>query len=138
MGADRAVSVPMVLDASVLIAAMNPADEHHGAATSLLRRGAIQGALLAHPITIAESAVGAAQHGRLQQVHDAYAALGLKVTIPDADEPWRLAQSKAATRLPLPDCCVLDAAIRSGASLSTFDSRLAAVARSAVVHVAQV
>lgn len=127
----------MVLDASVLIAAMNPADEHHGAATALLRRGAIQGGLLAHPITIAESAVGAAQHGRLQQVQDAYAALGLEVTLPDPGEPWRLAQLRATSRLPLPDCCVLDAAIRSGASLSTFDARLASVARSADVPVVQ-
>jgi len=132
------VNVPMVLDASVLIAAMNPEDAHHVAASSLLRRGATQEGLLAHPITVAESAVGAAQHGRLQQLQDAYATLGLKVTVPDSDEPWRLAQHRAATRLPLPDCCVLDAAIRCGASLSTFDSRLAAVARSADVHVAQV
>lgn len=127
----------MVLDASVLIAAMNPADEHHGAATSLLRRGAIQGGLLAHPMTVAESAVGAAQHGRLQQVQDAYAALGLEVTLPDPGEPWRLAQLRATSRLPLPDCCVLDAAFRSGASLSTFDSRLAAVAGSADIPVVQ-
>jgi predicted nucleic acid-binding protein len=127
----------MVLDASVLIAAMNPSDAHHGAATSLLRRGAIQEGLLAHPITVAESAVGAAEQGRLQQLQHAYAALALEVTVPDADEPWRLAQRRATTRLPLPDCCVLDAAIRSGASLSTFDSRLASVARSAGVPVVQ-
>ncbi len=127
----------MVLDASVLIAAMNPSDAHHGAATSLLRRGAIREGLLAHPITVAESAVGAAQHGRLQQLQDAYAALALEVTVPDADEPWRLAECRSRTRLPLPDCCVLDAAIRSGASLSTFDSRLAAAARSADVPVVQ-
>lgn len=93
------------------------------------------GCPLTQAITAAESAVGAAQHGRLQQLQDAYAALGLKVTVPDTDEPWRLAQRKSTTRLPLLDYCVLDAAIRSGAWLSTFDSRLAAVARSADIPV---
>jgi predicted nucleic acid-binding protein len=131
------MTTPMLLDASVLISAMNPDDEHHGAASSLLRRGAIQGQLLAHPITVAESAVGAAQNGRLRELRVAYSALDLQVTVPDADEPWRLAQHRATTRLPLPDCCVLDAAIQTGASLSTFDARLAAAAQSADVPVVQ-
>ena len=124
------------LDASVLIALMNAGDAHHRDAVTLVRRAAIAGALIAHPITIAESAVGAAEHGRLQQVRDAFAGLGLATAPGDPDQPWRLADLRASTRLPLPDCCVLDVAVESHSVLATFDIRLAAAARQRGVPVA--
>ena len=65
------MTVSTTLDASVLIALMNAGDAHHRDAVTLVRRAAIAGDLIAHPLTIAESAVGAAEHGRLQQVRDA-------------------------------------------------------------------
>ena len=119
----------MVLDAGVLIALMNPGDAHYADAVNVVRRGAIAGALLAHPMTVAESAVGAAEHGRLEQVRRAFDGLGLATAESDDEQPWRLAALRAETRLPLPDCCVLDVAIESGGDLATFDTRLAAAAR---------
>lgn len=118
-----------ILDASVLIAAMNPRDAHHRNAVALLRRGAIAGSLVAHPITIAESAVGAAEHGHLQELKAAYAALGIAAVDGDREQPWRLAQLRATSRLPLPDCCVLDLAMELQGELATFDGRLAAAAQ---------
>lgn len=120
---------PVILDASVLIAAMNPADAHHRKAVALLRSGAISGNLIAHPMTIAESAVGAAEHGRLEEIQSAYARLGVAIANADSGQPWRLAQLRASTRLPLPDCCVLDTAIEFEGHLATFDSRLATAAQ---------
>lgn len=119
---------PIALDASVLIAAMNPGDSHHRRALTLLRKGAIAGGLIAHTITIAESAAGAAAHGSLDVLRAAYTALGIGSADSDPDEPWRLAQLRASTRLPLPDCCVIDLAQQADADLATFDKRLALAA----------
>lgn len=118
----------MILDASVLIALMNPRDAHYGDAVTIVRRAAIVGGLVAHAMTIAESAVGAAEHGRIEQVRSAYAGIGLATAHTDPEQPWRVAALRASTRLPIPDCCVLDLALESLGSLATFDSRLAAAA----------
>ena len=130
------MTVSTTLDASVLIALMNTGDVHHRDAVTLVRRAAIAGDLIAHPITIAESAVGAAEHGRLQQVRDAFAGLGLATAPGDPGQPWRLADLRASTRLSLPDCCVLDVALESQGALATFDTRLAAAAHEQGVPVA--
>jgi predicted nucleic acid-binding protein len=130
------VIVSTTLDASVLIALMNAGDAHHRDAVTLVRRAAIAGDLIAHPLTIAESAVGAAEHGRLQQVRDAFAGLGLATAPGDPDQPWRLAELRARTRLALPDCCVLDVALEFQGALATFDVRLAAAAHEHGVPVA--
>ena len=123
------MTAAMVVDASVLIALMNPDDVHHADAVVLVRRGAIAGGLVAHPVTVAESAVGAAKRGRLEQVRRAFDGLGLVTARSDPGEPWRLAALRADARLPLPDCCVLDLAMESGLALATFDARLAGAAR---------
>ena len=130
------MTVSTTLDASVLIALMNTGDAHHRDAVTLVRRAAIAGDLIAHSITIAEAAVGAAEHGRLQQVRDAFAGLGLATAPGDPDQPWRLADLRASTRLSLPDCCVLDVALESQSALATFDTRLAAAAHARGVPVA--
>ena len=119
----------MVLDGSVLIALMHPDDVHYADAVAMVRRGAIAGGLLAHPMSVAESAVGAAGHGRLDQMRRALDGLGLATAESDPDQPWRLAALRAEARLPLPDCCVLDLAIVSGGVLATFDARLSVAAR---------
>ena len=124
------------LDASVLIALMNPHDAHHGDAVGVVRRAAITGELVAHPMTIAESAVGAADYGKLQEMRRAFVRLGLAAAPSDGEEPWRLAELRASTRLPLPDCCVLDVALETHGTLATFDTRLAAVARARGVTLA--
>lgn len=118
----------IALDASILIAHLHPADAHHAAATSILLDAA-PGSMLVHMITLAEVLVGAVRVGRGASMRADLRAAGIDVASPDADEPLRLAELRAASGLKMPDCCVLDVAIRNHASLATFDDALAAAAR---------
>lgn len=49
---------------------------------------------------------------------------GVRVAPHDDDEPLRLAELRVSTGLKLPDCCVLDVALRHRAALATFDNAL--------------
>lgn len=118
----------IALDASVLIAHLDPADVHHVAATGILLDAA-PGSMLVHTVTLAEVLVGAVKVGRGASLRDDLRAAGIEVAAHDADEPLRLAELRAGSGLKLPDCCVLDVAIRHHASLATFDDTLAAAAR---------
>lgn len=118
----------IVLDASVLIAHLNPVDAHHDAATRLLL-DASSDSLLVHPMTLAEVLVGGARANVAAQMNADLDAAGIQLTDHDAQEPLRLAELRATSGLKLPDCCVLDAAIANNASLATFDHALAAAAK---------
>ena len=117
----------IVLDASALIAFLNPGDALHGrAVASVLARGA-RGLALS-PITHAEVLVGPTRAGTLAATRQALAALGVaEIRLPD-DGAQRLAALRARTRLRLPDCCVILAAQQSGGAILTFDDRLSAAA----------
>jgi len=117
----------IVLDASVLIAHLNPAAAHHVDATGLLLN-APPGSLLVHSMTLAEVLVGGARIGSGAQMRKDLMATGIRITPHDQDEPLRLAELRVTTGLKLPDCCVLDAAISNSASVATFDRALAAAA----------
>ncbi len=117
----------IVLDASVLIAHLNPTDAHHVDATGMLLI-APPGSLLVHSMTLAEVLVGGARIGRGAQMQADLLATGIEITPHVQDEPLRLAELRARTGLKLPDCCVLDAAITNSASVATFDQALAAAA----------
>lgn len=118
----------IVLDASVLIAHLNPHDAHHEAATRLLFE-AEPGSLLVHPLTLAEVLVGGVRIGRGAAMRDDLSAAGITVTPGDVDAPLRLAELRATTRLKMPDCCVLDVALHHHANLATFDKALHDAAR---------
>lgn len=117
----------IVLDASVLLGHLDPADQHHDQAAALLRR-AVDDELAINVLTLAEVLVSPTRQGRTRPVLDFLGALTVR-TIglpPDAAEP--LAELRAGTGLKMPDCCVLLTAEAQGARLATFDRRLAAVA----------
>lgn len=78
--------------------------------------------------------VGGVRVGRGVAMRDDLEAAGISVVAPDAGEPLRLAELRVSSGLKLPDCCVLDVALRSAASLATFDEALAAAARQRGVH----
>lgn len=124
----------IALDASVLIAHLNPADAHHRNATEILLAGP-PGEMLVHTVTLAEVLVGGVRIGRGTAMRDDLHAAGIVIASHDDDEPLRLAELRATTRLKLPDCCVLDVAVRNRASLATFDRTLAAEATRWGVHV---
>ena len=100
----------IVLDASVLIAHLNPHDEHHATATRLLL-SARPGTMLVHSLTLAEVLVGGVRVGRGAAMRDDLAAAGIAVAEADTGEPLRLAELRMTTRLKMPDCCVLGVAL---------------------------
>lgn len=118
----------IALDASVLIAHLNPADPHHDAATQVLLAGT-PGQMLVHAITMTEVLVGGVRIGRGASMRDDLLSAGIITAPHDDDEPLRLAELRAGTGLKLPDCCVLDVAIHNKAGLATFDSAVATEAR---------
>jgi predicted nucleic acid-binding protein len=118
----------IAVDASVLIAHLSPTDSHHDQATAILL-DAGPGSTLVHTVTMAEVLVGGVRVGRGAAMRDDLRAAGVDVAAHDADDALRLAELRAATGLRLPDCCVLDVAVRHQASLATFDAALASAAR---------
>lgn len=117
----------IVLDASVLIAQFDRHDPDHARAERLLDAAAEE-VFASSPLTLAEVLVQPTRQGRAHAVHTAINALGL-ITVPfDDRSPSRLAELRVATRLKLPDCCVLLAAEQAGAALATFDEEVAAAA----------
>ncbi len=93
--------------------------------------------MLVHTITLAEVLVGGVRIGQGASMRDDLRAAGITVAPHDDGEPLRLAELRAGGGLKLPDCCVLDVAIRHRATLATFDNALAveAARRGVAIHV---
>lgn len=117
----------MVLDASVLIAFLDPSDALH--ADAVARLLALESRrLLVSPITHAEILVGPARAGTIAATQAALGLLGVsEVSLPDDAAP-RLAELRVTTGLKLPDCCVILAAQQSASTVLSFDDRLLAAA----------
>lgn len=88
----------IVLDASVLIAHLNPLDAHHDTSTQMLL-GASPGGLLVHSITLAEVLIGGARIGRGVEMQADLQAAGVQLAGHDEQEPVRLAQLRATSGL---------------------------------------
>lgn len=117
----------IVLDASVLIAYLDGEDDHHAAADRLFAQ-AIDEDLAASPLTLAEVLVVPVRDGRLHQAQAAFRDLEVRELPFPADAAIRLAGVRVSTGLKMPDCCVLLAAEVAGASVASFDERLAQTA----------
>lgn len=116
----------IVLDASVMIAVLDPHDAHFASARELFRANSTQ-RVVAHRLAMAESLVVAARVNLTIAVALALDTLGVG-RLDEPDDPVELATLRAQTGLRMPDACVLLAAKRDGASLATFDQRLAQTA----------
>ena len=112
----------IVVDASALIAYLNPDDAHHDAAVNLMADARLP--LLLHPITAAEVLVAPIRRGVADAVWADLVAIGVKVDDAPID-PWQLAQLRADTGCKMPDCCVLAVATTRKAAVATFDEKLA-------------
>jgi predicted nucleic acid-binding protein len=124
----------IAIDASVVIALLDSGDAHHSRAVSLMHSHAGDGFLI-HPITLAEVLVGAARNGRGAQRLAELTSIGISTADGDPTEPLFLAELRATTGLPLPDCCVLSIALRAETAIATFDARLGRVATEAGLRV---
>jgi predicted nucleic acid-binding protein len=114
----------LVLDASLLIAAMEPADAHHRQAQALMAAAGPH-SMRAHWLTMAELLVGAMRCGRAEAVESAVAAAGVRPAGDGVVSAMAAAGVRAATGLKLPDAVVLATAQALGAGLATFDATLA-------------
>lgn len=120
----------IILDAAVLVAYLDDKDQHHAATLTVLSEYAHE-MFAASALNLAETLVRPASHGTSDRA--------LSVLVRDLDitavpvlgtDAPRLAEIRATTELKMPDCCVLLAAERTGASaIVTFDTRLRAAAR---------
>lgn len=124
----------IVLDASVLIAHFAIRDAHSARALDLLDT---EEGLSIHPITLAEVLTRPARDGRADLYRERIASMGIEQLSVPAGQPLTLAKLRAGTSLKLPDCCVLAAALETGATLATFDTTLAKAASEHGVTVAQ-
>ena len=115
----------IILDASVLIGHFEPADAHHGQAAALLKAHLFD-AFASSVITLAEVYVGAARAGRADRLHQLLTQLQIQTLELPAGAARRLGELRAATRLKMPDCCVLYTAQEHDAVIATFDATLAA------------
>ena len=124
----------IVLDASVLIAYLDGDDEHHTRAVALLARE-IDDDFGINSLTLAEVLVVPARDDRMDEVRATLEALEIRELPLLPGAAVALAQLRVATKLKLPDCCVLLAARDAGGRLASFDDQLrrAAAARDLVV-----
>lgn len=125
----------ITLDASALIAHLQPGDIHHEVATRYLISNAHE-RMLIHSLNLAEVLVGAARVGRGHELADDLKAMGVEVAPAQADEALQLARLRVDTGLKLPDCCALVTALSTQSTVMTFDERLARVARARHLAVA--
>lgn len=125
----------ITVDASVLIAHLDPQDAHHARASVYLRDAAGED-LVVHPLNLAEVLVGGARVGRGEEMLADLQAIGVRVADVDPGQPLRLAMLRASTGLTLPDCCALDTALIAGTTLAAFDDRLRREARNRQIPVA--
>jgi len=117
----------IVLDASAVIALLDPSDALHGDAVATIKALGPQAYGLS-PITHAEILVGPTRAGTLEPTRAALAALRVgEVSLP-VDAAPRLASLRVHIGLKLPDCCVVLAAQQSTAAILTFDRRLSLAA----------
>jgi predicted nucleic acid-binding protein len=111
----------IVVDASVLIAFLDPNDTHHSAAIEILEDASPP--LLVHPITAAEILVAAVRNDVAEEVWADLMAIGVEIDDTPID-PLLLARLRVKTRCKMPDCCVLASAATHNSAVATFDERL--------------
>lgn len=124
----------IVLDASALIAYLDPSDALHRRAVAIVLT-LDGGALGVSPISHAEVLVGPTRAGTVEQTQAALADLGVAEIGIAEDAALRLATLRVRTKLKLPDCCVILAAQQSRGTILTFDTGLAAAARNVAISV---
>jgi predicted nucleic acid-binding protein len=117
----------IALDASILLAYFDERDAHTEAAKAILSEA---DGLAASVLTVAESLVGAAAAGRLDEQLEAFSDLEIRPVPIGSDAAPTLARLRSATGLKMPDCCVLHAAATIGAAaIGTRDASLAKAAQ---------
>lgn len=117
----------IVLDANLLIAAVNGKDAHHDWAITFIRDTAAEDFVVS-ALTYAEILVSPARHGILDQFRKNIDSLGYQVAPISAEDAVAIAKVRSETGLRLPDAVVLHTAHAYSASLATADAQVAKIA----------
>lgn len=119
----------MILDSSFVIALINPLDVNCGEAVALLASNPSKPRVL-HEVSLAECLVRSSEKGATGDVLRFMESMG--IVFEDSSGvsgALRVAEIRMKTKLPLPDCYVVDAALRLKLPLVSFDKKLNQVGR---------
>jgi predicted nucleic acid-binding protein len=129
----------LVLDADVLIGALDGADPHHAQARALFIGWQAQDAArLISVVNLSEVLVApAAESRRLRAAREAIAALGVAVHQPGESIGVEAARLRCRHPISLPDAYCLATAKHAGASVASFDREVIRAAEAErIVHAA--
>ncbi|HXP36796.1 MAG TPA: PIN domain-containing protein [Solirubrobacteraceae bacterium] len=121
----------LILDASVLIGLLDSADTHHDRAIDDVEAADREGRQLLLPASAySEALVAFARARRLDEARRAIAAMGITIVPLTGTIAERAAELRARhDRLRLPDAIVLATAQEIGGAFSSYDRKLAQLAR---------
>lgn len=111
----------IVLDAAVLIAALDEAHPHHNLAAEVILT---DDELVIHTLTLAEVFVGAMRDDEVDEVRQLLQDADIRELRKEDGEAVALARVRESSGLKMPDSCVLFAAESQNAALATFDRTL--------------
>ena len=116
----------VVLDADILIGALDGSDPHHSRSRQLFSGWHTQGATrLISVVNLSEVLVApAAQENRLRAAREAIGALGVAVHQPSEAVGIQAARLRARHPISLPDAYCLATASRTGGEVVSFDRKV--------------
>jgi predicted nucleic acid-binding protein len=131
--------VRVVLDADVVIGALDGSDPHHAEARALFtgwhERGDIR---LISVVNLTEVLVApAADRLRLREAREAIAALGVSIQRPGEAIGVDAARLRCSHPISLPDAYCLATARHTGGSLASFDAKILRAARAERIPLAE-
>lgn len=127
-----------MLDADVLIGALDASDRHHAAARALFANWhARDERRLISIVNLTEVLVAPAHDGRrLRRAREAIAALGVSIHRPSEAIAVDAARLRGAHPISLPDAYCLATARQTDASLASFDENIVRAARAEAIALA--
>ena len=123
-----------VLDANIIIAAMDTNDAHHERVADFLKNTTDD--LRIPKLSLAEALVAQVRVKQGAQAQAAIQALGIQELPDNLVSALDLATTRDATGLKMPDCVVLASAKAARARLATTDTKLATAASDAGIELA--
>jgi len=119
----------MILDSSAVIALINPKDVHCEDVTASLKANPQKPRIL-HEVSLAECLVRSSARDESDEVLRFMEIMGFEFqSTSGVAGALRVAEIRMKTKLPLPDCYVIDIAIRLKLPLISFDQKLNVRAR---------
>ena len=128
----------LVLDADVLIGALDGSDAHHSRACALFTAWHTQGTTpLISIVNLSEVLIApAADKQRLRRAREAIAALGVAIHRPSEAIGIDAARLRCVHPISLPDAYCLATARQVGASVASFDQKIIRAARAERIRLA--